>query len=121
MKHAWLPFICLLATLFGTSAAHGACAEKRSRGLNFVLLAVPDGAPRPAGVDDFRFINDDTTLDQVTAKIGPPDAADGDVRPSYVYCLADGIEVRIRMSRDGSQIESVRAEGDEIYKRKKKK
>ncbi len=116
MKHLCLVFILC----FAASAAHGACAEKRTRGLNFMLLSVPEDAPRPKSVDDFRFIGDDTTLDQMTARIGPPDAADGQTRPIYIYCLADGVEVSIRTSKDGTTIESVRAGRDEIFKRKKK-
>jgi hypothetical protein len=117
MKHIWL----MLALCLAANAAHGACAEKRTRGLNFMLLSVPEDAPRPKSVDDFRFIDDDTTFEQLTAKIGPPDAADGQTRPIYIYCLADGIEVVVRTSKDGTLIDSVRANGDDVFKRKKKK
>jgi hypothetical protein len=117
MKHIWL----VLALCFAANAAQAACSEKRTRGLNFVLLTVPEDAPRPKSVDDFKFIDDTTTFEQVTAKIGPPDAADGQTRPIYVYCLDDGVEVVIRLSKDGTLVESVRANGDDIFKRKKKK
>ncbi len=116
MKHIWLVF----ALSFAANAAQGACAEKRTRGLNFMLLSVPEDAPRPTSVDDFRFITNDTTFEQMTAKIGPPDAADGQTRPIYIYCLADGVEVTVRTSKDGTLIESVREGRNEIFKRKKK-
>jgi hypothetical protein len=118
MRH--IHFALALAAFLATSVAHGACAEKRTRGHNFMLLSVPENAPRPKGPEDFSFVTADTTFEQLTAKVGPPDAADGQSRPIYVYCLADGREVTVRLSKDGTQIESVSEGRNEIFKRKRK-
>jgi hypothetical protein len=114
------PYLLAGLLLVAASCADAACSEKRSRGPQFVELAVPDGAPRPKGAEDFNFIDDTTTIGQLTAKVGPPDASDGDSVPVLVYCLPDGSEMRIG-SRDGSTIEFVRHDGKQIFKRKKKK
>lgn len=114
------PYLLAGLLLITASSANAACAEKRSRSPQFVELAVPDGAPRPKSVDDFHFIGDDTTIEQVTAKIGPPDAADSERTPVFVYCLPDGSEIRIG-SHDGSVIDYVRHDGKQIFKRTKKK
>src|SRR5688572_33058010 len=69
--------------------AQSACKQKRSREPSFVELAVPDGAIRPAGVQDFAFVTDETTYEQLVAKVGPPDSAQG-TRVSYFFgCFAD--------------------------------
>jgi hypothetical protein len=117
---AMKPYLIAGLLLSAASQANAACAQKHSRSPQFVELAVPDGAPRPKSADDFSFINDATTIEQMTAKIGPPDAADSERTPVFVYCLPDGSEIRIG-SRDGSLIDYVRHNGKEIYKRKKKK
>jgi hypothetical protein len=96
-------------------AAFAACPESMSRDPTFVALAVDENGPRPTSVEDFKFINDTTTIDELTSKIGSPDAAKG-VR-TFVYCLADGTIVTIT-SRDGSDIKYVRANSKVIYKRK---
>jgi hypothetical protein len=53
------------------------CKEKRSREPAFIALAVPEDAIRPAGADDFTFVDDATTIEQLFAKVGPPDASSG--------------------------------------------
>jgi hypothetical protein len=113
-------YLATALLLTAAASANAACPEKRSRSPQFVELAVPDGSPRPASVEDFRFIGDETTIEQLTAKIGPPDAADGERVPVFVYCLPDGSEIRVG-SRDGVAIDYVRHDGHEIFKRKKKK
>jgi len=101
--------------LIATPAAFAACPESMSRDPTFVLLAVDEKALRPKGAEDFSFIGDSTTLDQVSAKIGSPDGAKG--QNTFVWCLADGTIVTIA-SRDGSDIKFVRVGSKTIYKRK---
>jgi hypothetical protein len=116
MKPALLTF----ALLFAAQNAIAACAEKRSRDPSFVELAVPDDAIRPVGVADFSFINDETTVDAVIAKVGPPDASQGTRSTRLIWCFADDTELWLD-TPDRVVIESVRHKGHEIYKRKKKK
>jgi hypothetical protein len=109
-----------IVLLFAAQQAQAACAEKRSRDVSFVELAVPDGAIRPTGVEDFRFVTDETTFDALVAKVGPPDAAQGTRISYFIWCFADGTELAVA-TRDRVTIESVRHAGKEIYKRAKKK
>lgn len=110
-----------LALLFAAHDVDAACNQKRSRDPSYVELAVPEGAPRPASVEDFRFITDETTYDQLVAKVGPPDAASGSSRTSYlIWCFADGTELSVA-TKDRVIIESVRYDGKQIFKRAKKK
>ena len=109
-----------LALLFATHEAGAACAEKRSRDVTFMELAVPDGAPRPNGAQDFSFITDETTIDQMIAKVGPPDASQGTRTSTFVYCFADGTELTVD-SRDRVAIDSVRYKGKQVFKRGKQK
>ena len=112
--------LLVLALMFAAHDASAGCSQKRSRDPSYVDLAVPDDAPRPSSVEDFRFITDETTYDQLVARVGPPDAAHGG-RTSYLHwCFADGTEVQVA-TRDRVAIESVRYEGKEIFKRAKKK
>jgi hypothetical protein len=113
---------CMLtiALLLAAHQADAGCAEKRSRDVSFVELAVPDGAKRPSGADDFRFITDETTYDALVEKVGPPDAAQGTRVSFYIWCFADGTELMVA-TRDRVTIESVRHAGKVIYKRAKKK
>jgi hypothetical protein len=83
-------------------------------------LAVPDGAPRPNGAQDFSFITDETTIDQMIAKVGPPDAAEGARTSTFIYCFTDGTELSV-VSRDRVAIDSVRYKGKQLFKRGKKK
>ncbi len=106
--------------MFAAHEAGAACSQKRSRDPSFVELAVPDDAPRPAGVEDFRFITDETTYDQLVAKVGPPDAAYGTRTSFMIWCFADGTELSVA-TKDRIAIESVRYDGKEIFKRAKKK
>jgi hypothetical protein len=109
-----------LVLLFAAAQASAGCSEKRSRDVSFVELAVPDGAKRPAGVEDFRFIDDTTTFDQLVAKVGPPDASQGTRISVYIWCFADGTELMVG-TRDRVTIESVRHAGKVIYKPARKK
>jgi hypothetical protein len=113
-------FMFALALLIATHEAGAACAEKRSRDVTFMELAVPDGAPRPSGPQDFSFITDETTVDQMVAKIGPPDASQGTRTSTFIYCFADGTELSVE-SRDRVAIDSVRYKGKQLFKRGKKK
>ena len=84
-----------LTLMFAAHEAGAACQEKRSRDPSFVELAVPDGAPRPTSVEDFKFVNDDTTYDQLVAKVGPPDASSGTRFIYLIWCFADGTELTV--------------------------
>jgi hypothetical protein len=109
-----------VALAFAAQHASASCSEKRSRDPSFVELAVPDGALRPVSVEDFRFIDDSTTVDQLIAKVGPPDAAEGTRVNYFIYCFADGTELKVA-TRDRVSIDSVRHNGREIFKRSKPK
>lgn len=111
--------LLVLAGLFAMQDATAACAEKRSRDPSYIELTVPDGAPRPAGVADFSFIDDATTVDALIAKVGPPDASQGTRKIRLIWCLADSTEVWVD-TPDRAVIETVRHKGREIFKRKKK-
>ncbi len=113
-------FVLALTLMFAAHEAFAACAQKRHRDPSFVELLVPDGAPRPAGVEDFRFITDETTYDQLLARVGPPDAAQGSRTSYYIWCFADGTELSVA-TKDRVIIENVRHQGKQIYKRGKKK
>jgi len=112
--------LLILALLFATLDANAACAEKRSRDASFVELAVPDDAIRPAGVADFSFITEETTVDALIAKVGPPDASQGSRVIRLIWCFADSTELWVD-TPDRVVIESVRHKGHEIFKRAKKK
>ena len=113
-------FLIAFALLLAATRVDAGCTEKRSRDVSYVELAVPEGAIRPTGPDDFRFITDETTYDALVAKVGPPDAAQGTRISYYIWCFADGTELVVG-TRDRVTIESVRHAGKEIYKRGKKK
>jgi hypothetical protein len=95
------------------------CKEGRHREPEFIALVVPEDAKRPAGVQDFAFVDADTTVDQLFEKVGPPDASAGSRTYHFIYCFADGTELRV-ISRDRVLIDSIRQGGRQIYKRKKK-
>lgn len=108
----------LAALLVLSIAAHGACAgcpERMQRNPDFVALAVDDTAPRPSSAEDFGFIGDATTLAELQAKVGPPDAMKGAHR--YLWCLASGTIIEVE-SRTGTDIKRVRVDGKATYKRK---
>jgi hypothetical protein len=109
-----------LILMFAAQQAGAACSEKRSRDPSFVELAIPDGAPRPASVEDFKFVTDETTYDQLVAKVGPPDASSGSRTSYLIWCFADGSELTLA-TKDRVTIEFMRYEGRPIYKRGKKK
>jgi hypothetical protein len=112
--------LLVLTLMFAAQEANAACRTNRSRDPSYVELAVPENAPRPASIEDFRFITDETTYDELVAKVGPPDAAHGG-RTSYLHwCFADGTEVQVA-TKDRVAIESVRYEGKKIFERSKKK
>jgi hypothetical protein len=110
------PMLILLLAL-GADAAFAACPERMQRDPLFVSLAVDENAPRPKSVEDFRFIDETTTFDDLTKKVGPPDAAKG--ANNFIWCLADGTVITVA-ARDSSDIREVRASGKLVYKRKKK-
>ena len=110
-----------LTLMFVAHEAGAACTKKHSSDPTYVELAVPDDAIRPSSVEDFRFITDETTYDQLVAKVGPPDAAVRASRISYfIWCFADGTELTVA-TKDRVVIENVRYDGHQIYKRGKKK
>ncbi|HEU4780454.1 MAG TPA: hypothetical protein VFS58_11285 [Steroidobacteraceae bacterium] len=112
--------LLLIAILFAAQDASAACAEKRSRDPSYVELAVPDDATRPTGIADFNFITDDTTIDALIAKVGPPDASQGSRNIRLIWCFADTTEVWVD-TPDRVIIETVRHNGKAIFKRAKKK
>jgi hypothetical protein len=116
MKHALLVLLLLLVA----DSALAACKEKRSRDPSFIELSVPEDAIRPSGPDDFRFVTDDTTIEQLFARVGPPDASSGSGIYNFVWCFADGTELKVS-SRDRVAIDQVRHEGKLLFKRSRKK
>jgi hypothetical protein len=112
----------LLLVLVGLLAVHeanAACSEKRSRDPSYIELSVPDGATRPVGAEDFSFVTEDTTVDALIAKVGPPDASQGTRKIRLIWCFADATEVWVD-TPDRVIIEAVRYKAREIFKRKKK-
>lgn len=109
MRCAAIGMLLLVHTAFA------GCPEKMQRNPDFVALAVDDNVRRPAGAEDFKFIGDTTTLDELQAKVGPPDGTKGAHR--YLWCLASGTIIEIE-SRTGSDIKSVRVDGKTTFKRK---
>ena len=103
------------ALLLVTNAAFGGCPEKMQRDPSFMALAVDEKAPRPSSADDFKFIGDTTSFEELQTKVGPPDATKGSHR--YLWCLANGTIIEVE-SRTGSDIRSVRVDGKTAYKRK---
>lgn len=114
-----LTALTLLLMLLADVGLAAPCQQKRSRDPTFIELVVPDDAIRPSGAGDFAFVNDDTTVDQLFARVGPPDAAAGTSGHQFIYCFADGTELRV-YSRDRVAIDAIRHEGKAIFKRKRK-
>lgn len=108
--------LVILLALFA-NAAFGACPERLQRNPEYVEFAIDDAVTRPTSIDDFKFITDDTSLDQLKAKVGTPNAAKG--AKQLLWCLPDGMVITV-LSLDGSEIREVRADGKLVYKRKKK-
>jgi hypothetical protein len=108
-------YAALAVLSLAVNAATAGCPERMQRDPTFLALAVDDKAPRPAGADDFKFIGDATTLDDLQAKVGPPDATKGARR--FLWCLASGTIIEVE-SRTGTDIRSVRIDGKTTYKRK---
>ena len=108
-----------LTLMFVAHEAGAACTKKHSSDTTYVELAVPDDAIRPSSVEDFRFITDETTYDQLVAKVGPPDASSGSRTSYFIWCFADGTELTVA-TKDRVIIENVRYDGHQIYKRGKK-
>ena len=106
----------ILLCLCGAHGAFAACPDRMHRDPLFVSLAVDENSPRPSSIEDFKFIDDTTTLDELNRKVGTPDAAKGS--RTFIWCLADGTVITV-LSTDGSQIREVRAAGKLVYKRKK--
>jgi hypothetical protein len=65
-------------------------------------------------VNSFKFIGATTTLQDVTARLGPPDRDIGSGIYIYVYDLSDGSSVLIG-SADGSRILFVSHGWDNLY------
>jgi hypothetical protein len=105
----------LIVTLLAANAASAGCPDRMQRDPDFVALAVDDKAPRPSSADDFTFIGDTTTLDDLQAKVGTPDATKGAHR--FLWCLANGTVIEVE-SRTGTDIRTVRVDGKTRYKRK---
>lgn len=112
-------FLAGLLMSLAATGAQGACQERRNRDASFIELAVPEGSIRPTGAQDFAFVTDDTTYEQLVAKVGPPDASQGDRVAQYIWCFADGTELAV-YTRDRVVIEQIRHGGKQIYKRRKK-
>lgn len=110
-----LKCLCQAALLATAAPAFAGCPESMTRDPTYIVLAVDENTPRPTSVEDFRFIGDTTTLAELTAKVGAPDAAKG--TRTYYYCLADGTVITV-ISRDGTDIRYVRVGSKHIYKRK---
>lgn len=70
--------------------------------------------PSSLTVDSFKFIGLTTTLQDVTAKLGPPNRDIGSGIYIYMYYLSDGSIVWIG-SVDGSRILYVRYGQDNLY------
>lgn len=112
--------LLVLALLFAAQNVSAACAERRTRDPSFVELAVPDDAIRPAGVADFSFITDETTVDALIAKVGPPDASQGSRVIRLIWCFADATELWVD-TPDRVVIQTVRHKGHVVFKRAKQK
>jgi hypothetical protein len=112
--------LIVIALSFAALDANAACAEKRSRDPTFIELAVPDDAIRPAGAEDFSFITDETTVDALIAKVGPPDATQGSRTIRLIWCFADATELWVD-TPDRVIIDLARYKGHEIFRRGKKK
>ena len=106
-----IPFALFAHTAFG------ACPERLQRNPEYVEFAIDDGVPRPTSVENFKFIDDETTMTQLKAKVGTPNAARGATR--FLWCLPDGMVITV-VSRDGTEVREVRADSKLVYKRKKK-
>jgi hypothetical protein len=104
-----------------SSAQAGNCIDKHARDPDFVQLAVPENAPRPADAGAFSIVDETMTVEKLGEKVGPPDGsmASGTRTTILVWCVPDG-EVRVT-TRDGSTIDSVRHNGKLVFDRKKKK
>ena len=112
--------LAVLSMMLADLALAAPCKQKRNREPTFIELAVPDDAIRPAGAKDFSVVDDAMTVDQLFAKVGPPDASSGSGLYQFIYCFEDGTELRVT-SRDRVVIDSIRHEGKLLFKRKKKK
>ena len=109
MKYA---AVCLLLT---THVALADCPERLQRDPSFMALAVDDKSPRPSSADDFKFVGDTTTFDELQAKVGTPDATKGAHR--FLWCLKSGTIVEVELFSAGD-IRTVRVDGKPVYKRK---
>ncbi len=115
-----MKILLALTLMFVAHEAGAACTKNHSSDTSYVELAVPENAPRPSSVEDFKFITDETTYDQLVAKVGPPDASSGSRTTYLIWCFADGTELTVA-TKDLVAIEFVRYDGHQIYKRGKKK
>lgn len=102
----------------GSITAVADCPQAVQRKPGFLALAVDTAVARASSSDAFAFIDEQTTLAQIAAKVGTPDGA----MPSgsntvHVYCLADGNNVFVA-SRDGTLVQWVRVNNKRTFKRK---
>jgi hypothetical protein len=112
--------VLVLALLLAAQNVSAGCTERRTRDPSFVELAVPDDAIRPTSVADFSFITNETTVDALVAKVGPPDASQGSRVIRLFWCFADATEIWVD-TPDRVVIEAVRHKGHVIFKRAKQK
>jgi hypothetical protein len=112
--------LLILALIFAAQHASAACAEKRTRDPTFIELSVPDDAIRPTGVADFSFITEETTVDALIARVGPPDASQGSRAIRLIWCFADATELSVE-TPDRVIIESVHYKSKTLFSRAKKK
>ena len=71
----------------------------------------------PRSIESFRFIGSETTLQEVTAKLGAPDRDVGSGLYVYAYRLSDGTDVLIG-SADGSHILYVRHGPEVLFEKR---
>ena len=103
-----------LTLMFVAHEAGAACTKKHSRDPTFVELAVPDDAPRPSSVEDFRFITDETTFDAARSpRSGRPTPSTSNAHQHYsCSCVACRMAPKSRSStQDRVVIENVRHDG----------
>lgn len=115
------PLLAAALACCASLAQAGNCIDKHARDPDFVQLAVPDNAPRPADAGAFSIVDETMTVEKLNEKVGPPDGSMGSGTRTtiLVWCVPDG-EVRVT-TRDGSTIDSVRHNGKLVFDRRKKK
>ncbi|MBA4150636.1 MAG: hypothetical protein H0X66_21190 [Verrucomicrobia bacterium] len=77
----------------------------------------PTTAQASRSIESFRFIGPETTLQEVTTKLGAPDRDVGSGLYVYAYRLSDGTDVWIG-SADGSHILYVRHGTEVLFEKR---